>query len=824
MSRRSRSALKSATGLALVLTTLAAQDALANDEPFPLDLADLPQPTPSGFGDPAALSAAPRGDYQFIMEAVVNGEPRPRMVKLRDAGGRIQLDRSSAEYLGLKLPRTGGQYIDIAAFEGVSAQIDWTRHVLNLSVSYARNAANVVDYAARSSRDGQGVTTVTALALSYDLTARTTPKGGKLSGLVTARAVHGEVALDSSFTFGAGSTSRAVRLDTVLTVNMPGQLTSLQIGDFVQTAPAEARAIRMGGVQIGSNFALQPDLITYPLPDFAGSLAVPQTVDLLVNDRRLRSENLQAGEFSLRNVPVSSGRGRIGAVVKDALGRERYQTLDFYASRDLLSPGTRQWALSLGAIRRRYGVASADYGDMVASLVLRRPFGPRLTIGVAGEAGAGLINAGADAVTVIGSLAQLSLGARTSRLERDGAAVQRGHALSFSLQSSGPNVSFRLSGRKASKAYHDLASASGDRQPGSFLALATDFNLADLGGVSLTAVRERDSPGLDPRSPFLPIAKGSVRSVATAAYRRNVGRANLFVEASGRREAGRTSFGVLAGISVIFGGRTIASSSLSAGHDAGTSASFALERPAIDPGDVGAYARIDTGQFDRVRGGMAYQGDWGRIEAEAELVGNRAASRLSARGGLVLADGALYPVRSIDGAMLLVDTNNVQGIDVTRENRVQTRSGKRRKILLSDLIPRVVNRIGIVPETLPANAVSRSLASEVVIPGGSVARLDLGIQAFEPRLVRITDHHGQAFAPGTPARALPSGQMLIIGLDGDVEINMAARDKRLAIDLPDGSSCMADLADVQQNDARFLLRCYGIIRPFPADRIARSTP
>ena len=71
------------------------------------------------------------------------------------------------------------------------------------------------------------------------------------------------------------------------------------------------------------------------------------------------------------------------------------------------------------------------------------------------------------------------------------------------------------------------------------------------------------------------------------------------------------------------------------------------------------------------------------------------------------------------------------------------------------------------------------------------ARVDLGLRRHDAVLVETLDSHGARFAPGTQAVALPSGTRLIVGIDGRIEIDAFANDRRLA--LAGDQPCTIDL-------------------------------
>ncbi|MFT4463554.1 MAG: hypothetical protein ACMX3H_00455 [Sodalis sp. (in: enterobacteria)] len=75
------------------------------------------------------------------------------------------------------------------------------------------------------------------------------------------------------------------------------------MGDLITGAVSWSSRVRLGGVQIARDFALQPYRVTYPLPSFSGSAVVPTTVDMFVNGFKTNSESLQPGPWSLNNLP-----------------------------------------------------------------------------------------------------------------------------------------------------------------------------------------------------------------------------------------------------------------------------------------------------------------------------------------------------------------------------------------------------------------------------------------------------------------------------------------------------------------------------------------
>ena len=85
-------------------------------------------------------------------------------------------------------------------------------------------------------------------------------------------------------------------------------------------------------MQLSRDFAVRPDLVTYPLPQFAGEAAVPSSVDLFINGYKSESALLQPGPYTLTNVPFINGAGEAVVVTTDALGRQVSTTVPFYVT------------------------------------------------------------------------------------------------------------------------------------------------------------------------------------------------------------------------------------------------------------------------------------------------------------------------------------------------------------------------------------------------------------------------------------------------------------------------------------------------------------
>ncbi len=178
-----------------------------------------------------------------------------------------------------------------------------------------------------------------------------------------------------------------VRLDTTFTRDLPEKMRSLRVGDVVSRSGPWGGALRIGGVQIASNFATQPSFVTFPVPSMFGETRLPSTLDLYVDGRLRYQQDLAPGSFRIDDIPVVTGSGQMQMVVTDILGREHTYTQEFYASPQLLRTGLSEYSYTLGAIRKNFGSASNDYGEAALLATHRYGVNDRLTAGARAELG-----------------------------------------------------------------------------------------------------------------------------------------------------------------------------------------------------------------------------------------------------------------------------------------------------------------------------------------------------------------------------------------------------------------------------------------------------
>lgn len=715
------------------------------------------------FGAPLQALPASAAAQPIFVEITVNGERLDGLAEIRFDGDRLMLRLEDARRAGLKDAVDLDGFIPLARQAGVRFDYDPAEARLTIVRRRTADGPNRIDLYPHGDLEGS-FTPLTAAIVEQDSVVQADRFGVRAGGYVSARVVRGGLSAGSSFAFDTAATGGRkpiVRLDTAVVWRDSTRLRSATLGDFVSRSPFSDRAVRMAGLRVGTDFATRPDLITYPLPAIAGTVAVPTSVDILVNDRRIAEREVEAGDFAIRNLPVQFGRNRVGLIVRDTLGRERVDDRPLYASPLRYAPGLSSTQGQLGVVRRDYALRSSDYGALALDVSHRRGVSPRLTVEAALSGGGGLIAGGGGATMALGSFGQASVDFRLSRGGDADAGRRHGRMVTVGFESIGQPISVTLDARVVSRGFRDIAAAAGDPPPTNRLAAGFAFDLAELGRLRIDAVREireLDRPDDRIRTTFV-----------GASYVIRIGRrANLFADL--RRDMGRGTTAAFLGLSLTLGqdGRTLAQASVTRadGHGA---VQAGLLRPDAEIGDWGWRVEAGAGDVTRVAASISRRLSWMRAELQGEHIAGQGAVRANVASALVLADGWPYLTHRVGGSLALVRTGQVDGVGVERENRPAGVSSRGGRTLVFDIPAWTPTTLAVAADSLPAETVLTRARAVVRVPEGAAALVDLTVLRVRPLYVRVIGPDGLPLAAGTRLRSAHG--VRIVGFDGQAEID-----------------------------------------------------
>lgn len=793
-----RLAADSLLALAAGLAAFGGGAAQAQDDPFALPktaTADI-------VSEAASVGPGPS-------EIEVDGLVRKRLVELKGHGAEMTIDADHARVAGLPIPDSITGMVPISSLGLYRWSFDSLRQRLVVRLFNKGEGTNFRDFARRGIENAER-RTLPALRLDYVINANVSPSGLGLGGLFGASLIKGSTVAATSaqvMLMGADSKPRATRLDSFVRTTVPGTSAVATLGDFVTSASVSQRAVRLGGIQLASDFRQQPHLVTQPLPNFAGTVAVPTSVDILLGESQVKVGQLEPGEFAIRNIPATDGRGSLRVQMKDSLGRFVSHTVSFYNTDTLLKPGLASYAVNAGFVRRRYGETDFEYGKLVASAFYRRGLSPFLTMEASGESTAGLVNLGLKGDFTIGNIALASIEARGSRDSRLGT----GGMVNVSLESEGRTISGRFGANIPTSRYRDVASHLGDRPPAHRLFGNLSFRLIPRLPLQLAFARQTALP-----ADFQPNQRRiRAETLSFGTSYAPLPRLHLSLSA-GIQHQERRSFFVSAGLDLKLG----ATSSLRGAVSRGLNQSLsAVSYSYADPERRGIRAQAAAEMLDntpRISAVAAYDGAWGGLESSLIYADGAIGGQLTASGAVLAVDDGVHALRSGTTSYLLVRSDGVAGVPVLLDNRYVGSTGKTGKLFVANVIPHAPQTVDVDGGKLPVEAVVTEARHVVSVPAQAVGLLDIAAKLYRPVVLQIVDPKGAALAAGLRVVALPSGEATQMGYDGLVEFNRAGADTRLEIHTAAGK-CAVDVTGMSADQTAPLI-C------LPVAQIAQQEP
>jgi outer membrane usher protein len=522
------------------------------------------------------------------------------------------------------------------------------------------------------------------------------------------------------------------------------QLQRWVLGDsFVTAGPLGGDAL-VGGITVGRDFSLAPYFVRYPTLSMSTPVSVPSVLEVHVNGRIVREEQVQPGRIDIRNLPMSTGQNDTRLVLRDPFGGRQEITSGFYVTNSVLARGVHDYQYSLGWRRLSVGTASWDYSEPVAMARHRLGLSDMMTAGVRLEGARGLISGG-PSLNVRLPVGEVELAAGLSRTgQRWGIARQ------VSYMYVGRHASF---GGLASQTENDYATIS--LRPDQVRANRTfnGFASVPVGRGSTVTLQHSESRGADEVSESRTSLLGSMRIS---------GHAELVGNLSRSRGAAGRGFEVSVGVTMMFGAKTVASVSGVRNREA-TNAVLDVQRPLPLGTGFGYQFRGERGTRNAVSAAAQYQGSFGRYEVRHDDgVGALPTTTFNISGGLVAIGGGLYPTRPVRGSYALVQVPGVEGVRTLSSNQEIGRTGRKGSLLVPDLLPYYGNLLAITDSDVSLDFEIGSTQMTIAPPfrGGAIARFPVRrVQRIVGKVMVVTAGADQAAAFGT-LRLTVDGQLV----------------------------------------------------------------
>jgi outer membrane usher protein len=751
-----------------------------------------------------ASAADSDADQTLLLAVTVNDHPTNEIGRFVLRHGGLYAAPGELSDLGFRVPSSavapGQSLVPLAGLPDVAYRLDQATQTLYVTAGVASLLPTVLGSWTQY-KSKVRVESGTGATLNYDIIGTATGDRRYGSGLFDARAFFPWGVFSSGFLVFAGDADSAhrgrsaIRLDTTYVYSDPNALRRYRLGDFITGFLSWTRPVRLGGAQISSDFSLRPDLITFPLPSVAGSVAVPSTVDVLVNGNHVLTTPVQPGPFQIPQLPVITGAGTVNLTVTNALGQQVTTEMPFYAAPNLLAPGLQTWSLEVGATRRNWGVISNDYGRFALSATWRRGLSDKLTLEGHVEATSGMFMGGVGIVRTLANFAVANVAVAGS-----GGNGHSGAQVAVGLQRTTRWLSFGFSTIVATRYFRDIATVEGDPVVRLQVGANIGVNLGRFGSIGVAYVGVKRSapsnfrlgsagpPPLEPAEP-LPILPLERSHIVSASYSKQFARVSAFV--TGFHDfVHHDGNGVFLGATIPIGRR--ASAQFSAQSESGThSAQVQATQSVQTIGDWGYRALLSGDGQVHGFAELSYKAGWALLTAGLDRNGGQTTAQGELRGAVSVADHGLFLSNWIDDSFAIVDTNGVGGVMVRQENRDVGRTDADGKRLVPDLRSFEQNRIAIEPLDVPPD-VTVPYTQRLVRPQDrSGITIRFALKRSSSALLRLTDETGRPLPVGSAATLASTGKAVPVGYDGAAYLLDLLPHNEIRVELPDGRRCAA---------------------------------
>jgi len=576
-------------------------------------------------------------------------------------------------------------------------------------------------------------------------------------------------------------------LELTYTRDDPARLRSMRIGDILTHPGTHGRALRIGGIQLATNFDTQPTFIRYPLPSFYGETAVPSALDVYINGQLRRSESVEAGRYVLKDIPAVNGAGQMQIVTRDALGRQQVFAQDFYLSTELLREGLSDYSLNIGALREDYALDNFRYGALAGSATWRYGLRDDLTVEGHGEL--------SDGVAMLGGAAQYAV--------KSGGTASAG--LGISNADGGTGTRWQLGYRQQSSVFSYNLAVSGTSRRFTAIGNYTEFPKLQLLASAGKNFYEFGSLGMSViHQDFYNEPKRTIISATHSKTFANFLSLSTFMSVI---NAESDDFTVGIRFSVPFGEHHSAGGGLLGSR--GSSRVEAEVRRNLPVGSgYGYHLGVSASDDNLVDAGVILQSEVGRYTLDVRDRGNIGSVwQLGTSGSVAYLSGMTRMTRQIRDAFAVVNVGGFEGVRVYAENQEIGRTNENGQLFIPGLRPYLGNQLRIELEDLPLNARVGNTRTETApfYRSGVVVNFDISVTTNV--LLRAVLPDGSPLPEGAVARVNYTGDFFPVGMDGklylqgidrssDIEIRWNGSACAIDVPYPSESSIIARMGDI----------------------------
>ena len=739
---------------------------------------------------PTQLALAAAAAEPMVLAVTLNGEPQAEPVfLLRTASGDLLIDEAALSRWRIpftpdrRVTDDGRAYQPVAVVPGMTIEIDSAKQTASITLPGTSFRKESIPFEAQSRT--APMTPGWGGFFNYNLFGQnsasvTTGSGLFEPGIFGPYGV-GTMLVGANSATALGTTQRVVRFDANWRYDDPARLTTLIAGDAVSRVGSWGQAVRFGGLQYGTNFALQPQFLPFPLQAVSGIATVPSTADIFINNAKVGEQQLQPGPFTITNIPIVSGAGNVQVVVKDAFGREQVIAQPFYSSQAMLRQGLSDYSIEAGSLRRNFGIESNDYSGWMGSALYRYGFTDSLTGEVRAETSDRLAAAGVHADYQVDDLGIASVGLVGSH-----STYGSGTKWLAGVQRQTSPWAFSLNGEWNTSGFRQVGTLDEPLQLVRQATVATSVDIGSLGsiGFAYAAQQYRNARATD---------------VGTATYSVPLG-GRVFLSVTATRVVALTNQSSIS-VAVTIPIDMDTFTTFGAQHTRGPTGDSGFEsvnlQRNLPPGDGYGY-RIYGESDRRYQATGYYNGPYGTYSVGAAQADHVTAVQANISGGFGLVGGQAFASRQLLGSFGVARVSDIEGVEVLAQNQVVGTTNSSGFAVIPQLNPYDQNVVSINPLTVPMSATIDGTSRTVVPYIRSGVLIDFPVQVTHGGTLTIMLDDGKPAPEGavvtlagndTPFPVGYGGEAYVVGLhEGANDLLMHWRGSSCALVVPASTS------------------------------------
>ncbi len=688
---------------------------------------------------PAADAAMPDPGQVLVVEIVLNGISRGEFTVVAAADGDFLLGQSDLAVLGVQgdlgpaVQAEGEPHYSLRGLQASGLRFDEARLALLVTLPPERLPKKALSLLPGrplrviETNDNSAFLNYRALTAGDDRGGQpslslTTELGVSLGGfLLRSESVHSR---------GAGP-DRDLRYSSNLTHDNRRTLQRWIVGDFTTSSGDLGSILTLGGISLSKVYQIDPYFIRQPMAGFTANVPSPAQAEIYVDGVRVRTENVQPGQFQLSNLNYYGGRRDVSVVLRDQFGGEQRLVYPYYFSDVNLRKGLHEYSYNLGAQRRDLGLASNNYTGTAFSAFHRYGVSDHLTLGGRAEGERGRFNLGP------------TMALRSDRLGLLSASLSSGRSPSGRAWAGVARYSYlsrRFSGqaelRRYSPHYETVGQLAAPERIQSEISAGASYGWRSIGNLSVDWRRTRHYDGADRRVVSLGYSRnlsGSISILASAS--RTWGNA---LEPDDKRVFVALTFNPSRDVSAsIFHDQRSGSSSdvVQIGNNTpiGEGLGYRLLAERSDDGFGNAYRLAPSLQYNGPHG--IYTVD---LRSDKAAMGpSQTSYQMGVAGGVAVVGGAVAFSRPVTDSFGLVDVGDLEGVRVYQSAEEIGRTDAHGRVFLPNLGSYVANRVAIDDRDIPVeySIENKELNIAPALRSGALIHFDVSrLQAMTGRL------------------------------------------------------------------------------------------